>query len=138
MSVVAASEDDAESTHGPAVSDLLAPREFRSLFSELIATQERTVVVIIDDLDRCLPDTVVDTLEAIRLFVSVPNTAYVIAAHRQMVEAAIDRRYPPSDRDEGSVGRDYLEKMLQVIINILRSQSRRLRHILPCFFVSFI
>ena len=118
MSVVAASEDVPKSTYSPAVSDLLAPREFRSLFSELIATQEHTVVVLIDDLDRCLPDTVVDTLEAIRLFVSVPNTAYVIAAHRQMVEAAIDRRYPASERDEGSVGRGYLEKMLQVIINV--------------------
>ena len=87
------------------------------------------MVVLIDDLDRCLPDTVVDTLEAIRLFLSVPNTAYVIAAHRHMVEAAIDRRYPASDRDEGSVGRDYLEKMLQVIINIPHSQNQRLRHI---------
>ena len=117
-SLAAGSEDTPRSDHGPAVSDLLAPREFRSLFSKFIATQESTVVVLIDDLDRCLPDTVVDTLEAIRLFLSVPNTAYVIAAHRHMVEAAIDRRYPASDRDEGSVGRDYLEKMLQVIINI--------------------
>ena len=116
---VAASGDVAESPHEPIASEVLAPREFRILFSKLIATlQQCTVVILVDDLDRCLPDTVVDTLEAIRLFLSVPNTAYVIAAHRQMVEAAIDRRYPVSDRDEGSIGRDYLEKMLQVTINI--------------------
>ena len=117
-SVLAASEGVSKSSDDPAISDLLAPREFRSLFPKLMDAQERTVVVLIDDLDRCLPDTVVDTLEAIRLFLSVPNTAYVIAAHRQMVESAIDRRYPATERDEGSVGRSYLEKMLQVTINI--------------------
>ena len=118
-SVAAEIGDTPESPSAAAANDLLAPREFRLLFSELIATLgQRTVVVLVDDLDRCLPDTVVDTLEAIRLFLSVPSTAYVIAAHREMVEAAVDRRYPTPGEDEGSVGRDYLEKMLQVTIHI--------------------
>lgn len=111
--------DTPDSPAATVASDLLAPREFRSLFSDLISTlDQRTVVVLVDDLDRCLPDTVVDTLEAIRLFLSVPSTAYVIAAHREMVEAAVDRRYPTPGQGEGSVGRDYLEKMLQVTVHI--------------------
>ncbi len=108
-----------ESPQAAAVSDLLAPREFRALFADLMAALDQcTMVVLVDDLDRCLPDTVVDTLEAIRLFLSVPRTSYVIAAHRQMVEAAVDRRYPAAEHEEGSVGRNYLEKMLQVTIHI--------------------
>ena len=118
-SLTEAPAEDPEPPHDLAASDFLAPREFRLLFSKLVATlHKRTVVVLVDDLDRCLPDTVVETLEAIRLFLSVPNTAYVIAAHRQMVEAAVDRRYPASNRDDGSVGRDYLEKMLQMTVSV--------------------
>ena len=58
--------------------------EFRQDFAELLAGKQlshvRRVVVLVDDLDRCLPDTVVDTLETMRLFLSVPKMAFVIAA----------------------------------------------------------
>ena len=37
-------------------------------------------LVIVDDLDRCLPATAIATLEAIRLFLFVPRTAFVIGA----------------------------------------------------------
>ena len=41
--------------------------EFRNEFQELLASDElspvRAVVVLVDDLDRCLPETVVETLE---------------------------------------------------------------------------
>ena len=33
---------------------------------------------MIDDLDRCLPSTAIETLEAIRLFLFVPKTAFII------------------------------------------------------------
>jgi predicted KAP-like P-loop ATPase len=43
---------------------------FREAFEDLL-TQARIgqLLVLIDDLDRCLPDTAIETLEAIRLFV---------------------------------------------------------------------
>ena len=42
-------------------------KEFKKLLDEAGIDQ---LVVLIDDLDRCLPDTTIETLEAIRLFVS--------------------------------------------------------------------
>lgn len=48
-------------------------REFRKDFGELLKeTKIKTLVVIIDDLDRCNPDTIIETLEAIKLFLFCP------------------------------------------------------------------
>lgn len=55
-------------------------KEFASLLKEPALAHIRGAVVLVDDLDRCLPDTVVETLEAIRLFLSVEGISFVIAA----------------------------------------------------------
>lgn len=95
--------------------------QFRAHFAALIEGQTSVdaVVVFVDDLDRCLPETVVDTLEAIRLFLNTPKTAYVLALNQAVVESAIDARYPDLRREDGAgLGRDYLEKMLQLKVAI--------------------
>lgn len=94
---------------------------FRAEFAKVVSTLEAVdaVVVFIDDLDRCLPETVVDTFEAIRLFLNTPKTAYVLAANQEVVESAIDSRYPQLRRPDGAgIGADYLEKMLQLKVAI--------------------
>src|SRR5258708_26018051 len=52
---------------------------FRKQFAEIMESEElkplERVVVLVDDLDRSLPDTVVETLEAIKLFLSVKKMA---------------------------------------------------------------
>ncbi|PZT73872.1 MULTISPECIES: KAP family P-loop NTPase fold protein [unclassified Streptomyces] len=99
----------------------VAAGAFRQQFAELMESlhKVRAVIVMIDDLDRCLPHTVVDTFEAIRLFLNVDKSAFVIAAHAEVVQAAIDQRYPGLRRSGTSgLGAEYLEKMLQVEINI--------------------
>lgn len=49
--------------------------EFREECSQLMTelTDLRALVVFVDDLDRCLPPTVVATFEAIRLFLHAPK-----------------------------------------------------------------
>ncbi|HEV2294704.1 MAG TPA: P-loop NTPase fold protein [Tepidisphaeraceae bacterium] len=51
----------------------------RATFEETLEELGVTLVVLIDDLDRCLPETTISTLEAIRLFLFLKNTAFVIA-----------------------------------------------------------
>jgi len=96
-------------------------KEFRKEFGELVGRlpDGDAVIVFIDDLDRCLPETVVDTFEAIRLFLNTPKTAYVLALNQNVVESAIDSRYPDITKADGAgLGRDYLEKMLQLKVVI--------------------
>ena len=94
-------------------------REFHDDFAELIEeTGLRALVVFIDDLDRCLPDTVIDTLEAIRLFLSAPKTAFVIGADEDLIHHAVERRFPEARGVRPDVGRDYLKKLVQIPIRV--------------------
>lgn len=95
--------------------------EFRKEFSELIdAADIEQLVIIVDDLDRCLPSTAISTLEAIRLFLFVPKTAFVIGADELMIEYAVREHFPDLPPSSGSVpyARNYLEKLIQVPFRI--------------------
>jgi len=94
-------------------------REFRRDFEKLLSEAGiKTLVVFIDDLDRCLPDTIIATLEAIKLFLFVPGTSFVIAADQRIVKYAVRLRFPELPGTETEVGRDYLEKLIQIPISI--------------------
>jgi predicted KAP-like P-loop ATPase len=94
-------------------------REFRSDFGKLLKeTKIRTLVVFIDDLDRCLPDTIIETLEAVRLFLFVPGTAFVISADERLVQQAVERRFPEPLGAKNEIAQNYLEKLVQVPIRI--------------------
>lgn len=73
---------------------------FKAEFAELMGTDElahvKRVAVLVDDLDRCLVDTVVETLETIRLFLSVTGMSFVIAADEERVAEAIRTKLPES------------------------------------------
>ncbi|MBL7555490.1 MAG: hypothetical protein JNM24_06675 [Bdellovibrionaceae bacterium] len=95
-------------------------REFREDFSKLLSSSKiKRLIVSIDDLDRCLPDTVIETLEAIRLFLFVPNTVFILAADERLVEYAVTKRFPrlPSGNNL-DVGKEYLEKMIQIPVRV--------------------
>lgn len=93
--------------------------EFRQEFWELIKeTEIETLIVIIDDLDRCLPDTIIETLEAIKLFLFVENSAFILGADERLIEYAVRCRFPELPGEKVEVGRDYLEKLIQYPIRI--------------------
>lgn len=94
---------------------------FRRELAKLVAGLESVlaIVVFVDDLDRCLPDTVVDTFETIRLFLNTPKTAYVVAANQRVIETSVDARYPELRDENGEgLGAAYLEKMLQMKVTV--------------------
>lgn len=94
---------------------------FREDFKSLLAEAKiKQLVILVDDLDRCLPNTVIETLEAIRLFLFVENSAFVIAVDEAMVEYAVRQHFPdlPSIISASSYARNYLEKLIQVPLRI--------------------
>ncbi|HEX7600277.1 MAG TPA: P-loop NTPase fold protein, partial [Polyangiaceae bacterium] len=94
-------------------------REFRADFEKLLAELDiKALVVMIDDLDRCMPDTIIETLEAIKLFLFVPRSAFVIGADERLVKYAVRRRFPELPGERAEVGRDYLEKLIQFPVRV--------------------
>ncbi|MBI2842117.1 MAG: AAA family ATPase [Armatimonadetes bacterium] len=94
---------------------------FRQEFQELLDQAKiGQLVVLIDDLDRCLPATAIQTLEAIRLFLFVPKTAFVIGADEAMIEYAVRQHFPDLPAASGPLpyARNYLEKLIQVPFRI--------------------
>ncbi len=90
---------------------------FRDEFEELLkAADIDKLIVVVDDLDRCLPKTAIETLEAIRLFLFVPGAAFVIAADEGMIEYAVRAHFPdlPLSSGPSTYARNYLEKLIQV------------------------
>jgi predicted KAP-like P-loop ATPase len=94
---------------------------FRDEFSALLEEAKiDQLVILIDDLDRCLPETSIATLEAIRLFLFVPKTAFIIATDEAMIEYAVRQHFPDLPVTSGPLPyvRNYLEKLVQVPFRI--------------------
>jgi hypothetical protein len=101
--------------------------EFATLMEAEALSHVRRVVVLVDDLDRCLPATVVETLETIRLFLAVRKMSFVLAADEDRVADAIREHYPSSGdprQDRTTVGtaeepaKLYLHKIVQTTIPV--------------------
>ncbi len=95
--------------------------EFRKAFDDLLKEAKvNQLIVLIDDLDRCLPDTAIETLEAVRLFVFTSRTAFVVAADEAMIEYAVRKHFPdlPDTTGPQTYARNYLEKLIQVPFRI--------------------
>jgi len=115
---------DDEKTKGRIEKGYSVPREiteFRNSFKKLIAKADiDRLVVLVDDLDRCLPSTAIETLEAIRLFLFLDKTAFIVGADEGMIEYAVRQHFPdlPETQTSQSYARAYLEKLLQVPFRI--------------------
>ncbi len=121
---VEAAIGEAHSLLKPASSSKNVPEEiseFRKAFDDLLKAAEiDRLVVLIDDLDRCLPDPAIETLEAVRLFVFTSRTAFVVAADEAMIEYAVRKHFPdlPDTTGPQTYARNYLEKLVQVPFRI--------------------
>jgi len=95
--------------------------EFRKAFDELLSKANiGQLIVLVDDLDRCLPETAIETLEAIRLFIFTSRTAFIIAADEAMIEYSVRKHFPelPDSTGPQTYARNYLEKLIQVPFRI--------------------
>jgi len=96
------------------------PKEIQELRDHFTATLKEmgvTLVVFVDDLDRCLPATAISTLEAIRLFLFLDNTAFVIAADDKMIRQSVSMHFGDLRIDEEHVT-NYFDKLIQVPIRV--------------------
>lgn len=106
-------------------------RKFKEEFQQMLKDANvDNVIVLIDDLDRCSPNRIIDTLEAIKLFLSVERTTFIIAADETVIEYAIKRNYPPIDGSNVELSSEYIEKIIQLPIHIPELSSKDIENYL--------
>jgi len=92
---------------------------FRKEFKELINhSKVDQIIILVDDLDRCLPKSVIEILEAIRLFLFVEGTTFVLSADERMIEYAVREHFPNLPIAYSDYTKSYLEKLIQIPIRI--------------------
>lgn len=68
------------------------------------------IVVVLDDIDRLSTDEIRDLFKLVRLTANFPNIVYIVSFDRSRVENALS--------EQGLSGRAYLEKIIQVGIDL--------------------
>lgn len=89
----------------------------RQKFEEILGQLRVKLVVLVDDLERCLPKTAISTLEAMRLLLFVKRTAFIIAADEQMIRNGVRAYFNGVELSDGLVT-SYFDKLIQVPIKI--------------------
>ncbi len=113
-----------------------APKEIAALkteFADLLVDFNKKIVIFVDNLDRCLPKQTIQTLESLRLFLFMPNTAFVIAADEDMVRHAVKEYFNGIDEKHIT---DYLDKLIQFPVKVPKISTREVRAYLFLLYAS--
>jgi predicted KAP-like P-loop ATPase len=92
---------------------------FRDALEELLEELTVTLVVFVDDLDRCLPKTAISTLESIRLLLFLKRSAFVIAADNDFIRGAVQVHFEGTGIST-DVATNYFDKLIQVPLHVPR------------------
>lgn len=106
------------------LDQLLHMEQFERTFRDALKkSKAERLIVFVDDLDRCLPEKAIEVLEAIKLFLEVPGTVFVLGMDKDVVERGIEARYGELFRRRDGEGERlalpirgdaYLQKMVQI------------------------
>ena len=98
--------------------------EFRKEYGEILQKLGKKLVIVIDNLDRCLPANAIQTLEAIRLFLFLNRTAFIIAADEEMIRHSVAEHYKDLSYRHQI---DYLDKLIQIPIRVPKAGVLEIR-----------
>lgn len=108
-------------------------KKFRDDFKQLLEDSKvENVVVFIDELDRCSPDTVLDVFEAMRLFLFVDGMTFIIGADERLIQYAIKTKYKEVPGNNLDIGKEYLEKVIQYPVTIPQLNHAEVNQYLAC------
>jgi predicted KAP-like P-loop ATPase len=81
--------------------------ELKAGLNRVFASLGRRLVIVLDDIDRLTQQEIRQLFQMIKINADFPNTIYLASFDRHVVESALNT-------EQGILGRDYLEKIVQV------------------------
>jgi len=89
--------------------------------------RHRRVLIMIDDLDRCEPDKVVETLQAVNKLLDIPNFIVGLGIDARVVTSAVEKHYDGLLEEAGASGYEYLDKIVQIPFRIPEPNENEIR-----------
>ncbi|HEV2403437.1 MAG TPA: P-loop NTPase fold protein [Candidatus Saccharimonadales bacterium] len=83
----------------------------RAKLGKQLSKLKKPIIVVVDDIDRLETEEIRDIFKLVRLTGNFPNIIYILAFDRFRVEQALSR-------DEPGLGRKYIEKIIQIAIDV--------------------
>jgi len=81
---------------------------------KIVKSTNKRIVVFIDDLDRCSPDTTLEVFESIKAFLELEGFIYIVGLSFDTVSKLIEAEY----KESKIKGEDYIRKIIQLPIFI--------------------
>jgi KAP family P-loop domain len=111
--------------------------EFQEEFGALvrIVCGGRPLVIVIDDLDRCLPQKAISVLEAIKQFLDIPGCVFLVALDQEILERAVSAKFTELIQESEGVPKNiaqrkfasaYIEKIVQLPISLPATSIERI------------
>jgi hypothetical protein len=78
------------------------------------------LVVLVDDLDRCEPESAYRLLEGIKIYLNLPNCVFVLGVNQDVIESAVAGHLPKqlTAEERARRAREYVEKLCQTSIHL--------------------
>jgi len=106
------------------VVEVRSTEQFLAKFRETVAEftkNKRRLFVLIDDLDRCLPENALQVFESIRLFADAPGCGYIVALDREVIRRGLRIRYGKTAGEAMYINPDeYIEKTVSISLDLPR------------------
>ncbi|MFT6689476.1 MAG: hypothetical protein ACJAX7_002511 [Saprospiraceae bacterium] len=85
--------------------------DFRQSLSEFIANtnEDKPLIFIVDELDRCRPNYAVSILEQIKHFFSIPNIVFILSIDKEQLGNAVKGVYGSADLDADEYLRRFID-----------------------------
>jgi hypothetical protein len=116
-------------------------RDFERIIKSITNNGRRPLLIFIDDLDRCVPGSAAEIMQAINLIIDFDDIVYVLGMDSQVVASAIETTYQDlktlvdAEVEAGglTLGERFLEKIVQIHFHIPQTSSEAARAFLTGF-----
>ncbi|MBE7146763.1 AAA family ATPase [Bacillus mycoides] len=106
-------------------------KDIKEAIEELLKNSDKKIVVFIDDIDRLNKEEIQTIFRLVRLICDFPNITYIVALDEEIVASALAELHGKDENvDAKKVGRDYLEKFIQIPLYIPETDVYSLNEIL--------
>ena len=96
-------------------------KDFQEKIDGCVVSTNKKILIMIDDLDRCEDESIINLLSALKLMFAVKNIIFICGIDKGAVIQTLLRKYGNKEKSE-----EYLEKIFSINFNVLKTSKLNL------------